>query len=61
MKTLRHLLRFGGIYLVVGALYYGICWTVYHSANHPGWSGIVEMHLLAALVVWCGYGLTKAG
>lgn len=57
MTTIRHLLRYGGLYLFVGLFYYAFCALAYGGAHHYGWNGVIGLHLAVALVAWCGYGV----
>ncbi len=60
MNLLRHLLRYGGLYLVASLLYGAICRVAYAGPPHYGWPGVIGLHLLVGVAAWACYGFHKA-
>ncbi len=61
MTLLRHLLRYGGLYIAAASLWGCMCAAAYAGSHHYGWPGVIGLHLGVALAWWIGHGLTKAG
>ncbi len=57
MTLLRHLLRYGGLYIAAASLWGCMCAAAYAGSHHYGWPGVIGLHLGVALVVWMAYGV----
>ncbi len=56
VRFFRHLLRYGGLYIVASLAYVAICVGAYHGPL-PGWGGVIGLHLVVALSLWAAHGV----
>lgn len=57
---IKHLLHYGGAYLLAIASYVGIFWFLPMQGEDIWWHGPLFMHVLFSVVIWGAVGITKA-
>jgi hypothetical protein len=55
MKILKHLLRFGGIYILLGAMFFMILFYIPYDAG--GWKEVLRINSVVAIILWAMYGV----
>lgn len=55
VKVLKHLLLFGGVYLLVILFYIGV--FIYMPYTNGGIHSVLGIHVLVGLVIWAAIGM----
>ncbi len=60
MTLLRHLLRFGGLYIVGAVTCASLCYATYVMIRYLGWRDLVVAGAMSGLAAWAMIGAIKS-